>query len=164
MNQTLIEETKEILLAKTEEQISSCYEVMRQLRPHLEDCQKFTEQVQRQIKEGYILAYLQEEGSVRSLAGFRFLEFLAWGRVLYIDDLISDSMARKNGHGSTILKWVIQQAREAKCDQVHLDSGPQRHEAHRLYLNHGFKIIGHHFALDFKDPSIQKTRQHSHAK
>ena len=40
---------------------------------------------------------------------------------------------------------------QAFVDQVHLDSGPQRHDAHRLYLNHGFKIIGHHLALNLKD-------------
>lgn len=152
MNQRLIEETKEILVAKTEEQISSCYHVMRQLRPHLDDEHKFIAQVIRQIKEGYHLAYLQEDGEVRALAGFRFLEFLAWGRVLYIDDLISDAATRKKGHGSNVLKWVIHQAQDASCDQVHLDSGPQRHDAHRLYLNHGFKIIGHHFALDLNKP------------
>ena len=151
MNQILTEETKEILLAKTEEQIGYCYQVIRQLRPHLTDEQKFVEQVQRQIQEGYYLAYFWDGAAVRSLAGFRFLEFLAWGKVLYIDDLISDSTARRNGFGSTLLKWLIQKAKEVKCDQVHLDSGPQRHDAHRLYLNHGFKIIGHHFALDFKD-------------
>lgn len=150
MNQTIIEETKEILLATSSEQINSCYQVMRQLRPHLDDKQKFIEQIHRQIQEGYHLAYIQDQGTVRSLVGFRFLEFLAWGKVLYIDDLISDAMTRRYGYGSTILKWTIHQAREAKCDQVHLDSGPQRHDAHRLYLNNGFKIIGHHFALDLK--------------
>ena len=152
MNQITIENA-EIQKASTFEQIRSCYKVMRQLRPHLNDEKSFVEQVQRQIGEGYHLAYLQEGEEVRALAGFRFLEFLAWGRVLYIDDLITDTETRKNGHGGKLLKWVIEQAKEAKCDQVHLDSGPQRHDAHRLYLNHGFKIIGHHFALDFKDPS-----------
>ncbi len=49
------------------------------------------------------------------------------------------------------MAMVAQQAKASSCDQVHLDSGPSRYEAHRLYLNHGFKIIGHHFALDFKD-------------
>jgi hypothetical protein len=53
-------------------------------------------------------------------------------------------------HGGQLLKWVIEQAKEEQCDQVHLDSGPHRHEAHKLYLNHGFKIIGHHFALILK--------------
>jgi GNAT superfamily N-acetyltransferase len=59
---------------------------------------------------------------------------LAWGKVLYIDDLITDSETRRSGHGGKLLKWVIEQGKKANCDQVHLDSGPQRHDAHRLYL------------------------------
>lgn len=141
----------QIQKAATDGQIRSCYGVMRQLRPHLTEEGAFVEQVRRQLAEEYHLAYCQDEGTVRAVAGFRFLEFLAWGKVLYIDDLVTDSEARKKGHAGTLLKWVIEQAKKTKCDQVHLDSGPQRHDAHRLYLNHGFKIIGHHFALNFKD-------------
>ncbi len=135
---------------KTTEEIQSCYTVIRQLRPHLIEEQAFIKQVQRQFAEGYRLTCWQEEGKVKALIGFRILEFLAWGKVLYIDDLITDSETRRNGHGGRLLKWVIEQAKKENCDQVHLDSGPQRHDAHKLYLNHGFKIIGHHFALDFK--------------
>lgn len=131
--------------ASSMEQIQSCYNVMRQLRPHLEEKQ-FVEQVQRQLTQGYHLAYLEVDGAVRACAGFRILEFLAWGKVLYIDDLVTDSSIRKNGLGSVLLKWVLEQAKAEQCDQVHLDSGPQRHDAHRLYLNHGFTIIGYHFA------------------
>ena len=149
----IITEDTGIQKASTTEQIRSCYRVMRQLRPHLTEEQAFVEQVQRQLTEGYHLVYCQDRGETRALTGFRFLEFLAWGKVLYIDDLITDAETRRSGHGGKLLKWVIEQGKKAKCDQVHLDSGPQRHDAHRLYLNHGFKIIGHHFALDFKDPS-----------
>ena len=141
----------EIQLATDSEQIRSCYKIMHQLRPHLTSEEAFVEQVQRQIQEGYHLAYIQDGGQAKALAGFRFLEFLAWGKVIYIDDLVSDATARRNGFGSKVLKWVINKAKKAKCNQVHLDSGPQRHDAHRLYLNHGFKIIGHHFALDLKE-------------
>ena len=147
----IIAEDTGIKKASMEEQIRSCHRVMQQLRPHLTDEQAFVEQVHRQLAEGYHLAYCPEGGKARAIAGFRFLEFLAWGKVLYIDDLITDSATRRNGHGGKLLKWVIEQGRKAKCDQVHLDSGPQRHDAHRLYLNHGFKIIGHHFALDLKE-------------
>src|SRR4029077_17325277 len=129
------------------EQIQSCYKVMRQLRPHLTEEQAFIEQVGRQLAEGYKLVCCQEEGKAIAVVGFRFLEFLAWGKVLYIDDLITDIETRRSGHGGKLLKWVIEQGKKAGCDQVHLDSGPQRHDAHRLYLNHGFKIIGHHFAF-----------------
>lgn len=150
MNLTDILETTEVQLATDPEQIRDCYNIMHQLRPHLASEQAFIEQVQRQINEGYHLAYIQDDGGIKALAGFRFLEFLAWGKVIYIDDLISDAATRRNGYGSRLLKWVINEAKKAKCDQVHLDSGPQRHDAHRLYLNQGFKIIGHHFALDLE--------------
>jgi GNAT superfamily N-acetyltransferase len=110
----------------------------------------FVKQVVRQMKEGYRLACLEAEGEIQALLGFRILTFLAWGKMLYIDDLITSSAARRKGYGGQLLKWVIEQAKNAGCDQVHLDSGPQRHEAHRLYLNHGMKIIGYHFALDLK--------------
>jgi GNAT superfamily N-acetyltransferase len=147
MNQTTNTNTT-ICLANTEEQIHSCFSVMLQLRPHLKDIKDFIEQVQRQQLEGYRLVFLEKEEKVKAMIGFRFLEFLAWGKVLYIDDLICDSEARRYGYGGQLLKWTIEQAKQAQCDQVHLDSGPQRHDAHRLYLNHGFKIIGHHFALE----------------
>ena len=150
MDQVVIMENTGIQKASTDEQIRSCYRVMRQLRPHLTEEQAFVEQVRRQLVEGYHLVYFQDKGEVKALAGFRFLEFFAWGKVLYIDDLITDSETRRSGHGGKLLKWVIEREK-AKCDQVHLDSGPQRYDAHRLYLNHGFKIIGYHFALDFKD-------------
>ena len=148
MKQTI--ENGDIQIAHSFEQICKCFKIMRQLRPHFVEEQAFVEQVERQINEGYNLAYSQDEEGIKALIGFRFLEFLALGKVLYIDDLVTDGEARKSGHGSMLLKWVLEKAQNAGCHQVHLDSGPQRHEAHKLYLNHGFKIIAHHFSLELK--------------
>lgn len=135
---------------KTVEEIRSCYLTIKHLRPHLDE-EGFIAQVQRQMTQGYHLLACVEEGAVKAVTGFRFLEFLAWGRVLYIDDLVTDAEARKLGFGTMLLKWVIDEAKLVQCDQVHLDSGPQRHEAHKFYLKAGFKIIGYHFALNCKD-------------
>lgn len=66
---------------------------MLQLRPHLEES-VFAKQVLRQIDQGYRLVCLEENEEVQALAGFRIIEFLAWGRVLYIDDLITDEKSR----------------------------------------------------------------------
>ena len=82
---------------------------------------------------------------------FRFLECLAWEKVLYINDLITNSKVKKNGYGENLLKWIIKREKQINYDPVHLDSGLQRHDAHRIYLNHGFKIIRHHFAINFKE-------------
>lgn len=136
---------------KTAEDIKRCYKVMHQLRPHLLNEIAFVEQVQRQITDGYHLVCVEESKEIKSLAGFRFLEFLAWGKVLYVDDLVTCSGARGLGHGSAIIQWLIQLAKESQCDEIHLDSGPQRHDAHRLYMKHKMKIIGYHFSLDLRE-------------
>ncbi len=145
-----------ITLTKVEEEIIACYPLMFQLRPYLVDQEKFVKQVQRQMHEGYQLAYIALEGQIKALMGFRYLEFLAYGKMLYIDDLVTDAETRRNGLAGKLLKWAIQQAVENGCDQVHLDSGFVRHDAHRLYLNHRFQLKGHHFALDLKE-SINRS-------
>ena len=144
----MLETSQEVHKACTVEQIRACYRVMHQLRPHFLLEKAFIEQVERQQAQGYHLLYIAENEEVQACAGFRFLEFLVWGKVLYIDDLITDKDARRKGYGSTLLKYLIEQAKNVQCDQVHLDSGYQRHDAHRLYLNHGFKLCCHHFALE----------------
>ena len=143
--------TENIHTAASTEKIRACYPLMCELRLYIADEQAFVAQVQRQMAQGYTLVYIQEEADIKALMGFRFQEFLGWGKVLYIDDLITHPNSRKKGYGSQLLLWAIDKAKLSGCDQVHLDSGPQRHDAHRLYLNHGFKIIAHHFALDFKE-------------
>jgi len=140
-----------IQCATNREQIRSCYNVMHQLRPHFTSEEAFANQVERQMSQGYRLAYLEDEGHVKAVTGFKYLEFLAWGKVIYIDDLVSDAATRGKGYGSALLKWVISEAKKADCDQVHLDSGHHRYDAHRFYLNHGFKITNHHFLLGLKE-------------
>lgn len=132
--------------ATTDEQISACFPVMKFLRPHLEK-PSFLEKVRRQEAAGYRLVFVGEKRSVVSVAGFRVLEFMAWGKVLYIDDLITDPEKRGQGHAGALLDWLIGRARAERCDELHLDTGYQRHAAHRLYLNKGFELSCHHLAL-----------------
>lgn len=146
-----VQELTKVRTVTTDEEIRRCYHVMYQLRPHLDNEAVFVEQVKRQIKDGYHLVCLEEDGEMKALAGFRFLEFLAWGKVLYVDDLITCSKSRRFDHGNELVKWLIELATERKCDEMHLDSGPQRHDAHRLYMKHKMKIIGHHFSLDLRE-------------
>lgn len=86
------------------------------------------------------------EGLLVSLAGFRHLTNLYAGPHLYIDDLSTLPSARGKGHAGALLRWVDEEARRLGCAGVHLDSGTQRHDAHRLYLASGFVIPAFHFA------------------
>jgi len=138
--------TFELFLAKTDADIQACYPAFLALRPHLTP-QGFLEQVRRQQASGYQILALCHEGLVKSAAGFRLSEFLAWGKVLYIDDLTTLPEHRGHGFAGALLDWVIEHAKAQQCAAVHLDTGYTRHAAHRTYLRKGFELNSHHMAL-----------------
>lgn len=138
-----------IALAETEADIARCYPVMVELRPHLK-ATEFTARVRNQQATGFHLAYLEEAGEVRAVAGFRYLETLAWGKILYVDDLVADPGQRSRGFGGQLFDWLVAQAKQNNCDEFHLDSGVQRFGAHRFYLARRMDINCHHFAPKLK--------------
>lgn len=138
----------DINIAVSEFEIKACFPAIRELRPLLSE-DDFMAQVQRQMhNHGYILVYVVDEGQVVAVAGYRVAEFLAWGRVLYVDDLICRTACRQHGYGGALLDWLMAQAKTLACNQFHLDSGMQRYSAHRLYLNRKLQITSHHFSKE----------------
>jgi GNAT superfamily N-acetyltransferase len=136
-----------ILIAKSNREISDCFPVMKELRSHLE-LTDFVTQVQRQQQQfDYQLACLQTEEMVVAVAGFRISESLAWGKFLYVDDLVSQAVNRSQGYGTVLFNWLVDYALDRNCQQLTLDSGVQRFAAHRFYLTHRMEITSHHFAL-----------------
>lgn len=138
--------TEIICIAETDEEIQRCFPVMVQLRAHLRD-DEFVPRIRRQMAGGYRLAYLETEGSVRAATGYRFIDNLFAGRILYVDDLVTDTAARSSGYGGRLLAWLVERAREAECHSLELDSGVQRFDAHRFYLGNRMIISSHHFRL-----------------
>ena len=138
------------------EETSLAYGPMKVLRPHLASSLEFMERVNNhQRPEGYRLVASfdtdRRGGSgvaAVSVAGFRPLHTLAWGDLLYIDDLVTLESHRGLGHARRLLDWVLTEARRLGCAQVHLDSAPHRHAAHRLYLNEGYHIAAYHFSRE----------------
>ena len=135
-----------IHIAESPAEIADCFPIMAQLRPHLERGE-FMTRVQRQVADSYRLAYLSTDSSVKAVAGYRIMENLAWGRFLYVDDLVTDQAARSKGYGKALLAWLAGHARQNGCAQLHLDSGAQRKDAHRFYLREGMDNAGFHFVM-----------------
>ena len=132
---------------KTYDEIAQSFDTFLELRPHLRSKEIFVTQVMEQYKEGYEIIAAYEQDDVVACIGFRFLTTLAWGKILYIDDLITKEKIRGKGYGKILLDHVIQIAREHLCKEVHLDTGYARHAAHKVYLKQGFEFNCHHLAL-----------------
>lgn len=138
--------TPNIFLAETDQQILDCYPVMSELRPHIR-ADEFVERIKRQATDGYKLACLVD-GVAKAVGGFRMAENLAWGRYMYVDDLVSLAGERSKGYGGALFDWLVAFALEKNCEQFHLDSGVQRFDAHRFYLTKRMIISSHHFYID----------------
>jgi GNAT superfamily N-acetyltransferase len=129
------------------EETHLAFEAMRELRPHLASVEEFVARVNAaQRSEGYRLVASLADEAVVAVGGFRRLHTLAWGDLIYIDDLVTLESHRGQGHAHRLLGWIHAEARRLGCDQIHLDSAPHRHPAHRLYLNERFHISSFHFS------------------
>jgi GNAT superfamily N-acetyltransferase len=94
-----------------------------------------------------LAAVVDDAGITKCVAGYRFSECLCWGKFMYVDDLVTDEQARSENYGHKMMAWLVDEAKENGCKRVHLDSGVQRHSAHRFYLRERMDIIAYHFAM-----------------
>jgi GNAT superfamily N-acetyltransferase len=131
-------------IADSDEDILACYSVILHLRD-ISDASTFLCQVRSQQNSGYQLAVLCDGGGPVAVAGFRLGENLAWGCHLYVDDLVSLPELRSRGYGAALLKWLSDFGRSNGANQLHLDSGNQRVDAHRFYQREGLEASSIHF-------------------
>lgn len=136
-----------VRLAVEAEEIGRCFPVMRELRPLLESAEDLVARVQVQQGEGFELAYLEHNGEVVTVAGFRVRHMIVSGLTMYVDDLVTGAAFRSQGHGKTMLDWLIALAKERGCDTFSLDSGTHRQEAHAFYFREGMRVTSFHFGL-----------------
>lgn len=126
-------------------EIISSFAVMKQLRPHLDEKAYLATVRKLQSEQNYHLLALFVKDQIKALAGYRIVTNLAWGTHLYVDDLVTDENSRGNGYAQQLFNWLEEEANKKHCQQLHLDSGVQRHDAHRFYLKNRMVISSHHF-------------------
>lgn len=114
-----------------------------ELRPH---------RTEEEIRELFPLLYEQSckiayigDDTARSIIGFRILTTFFSGKTLVVDDVCTASSFRNLGFASILFSWIKEHARDMKCEHICLNSGFQRKDAHRFYLNHGLQLESLHF-------------------
>lgn len=139
----------EIRFAQSDQEILDCWDVVKELRPHLPNPGQYLQQVKEMMQDGYQIIYVSvKEGNGNkavSFAGYRNMQMLYTGKMIYIDDLGTLPDHRGRGYAGQLLDYIYQLAKDTGKTAVHLDSGYQRNTAHRLYLQKGFVLSSHHF-------------------
>jgi GNAT superfamily N-acetyltransferase len=120
---------------------------MAELRPHIQS-DEFRPVVKRLTEiAGFQLAYLVDD-EIKAVAGFRISEWLAGGKYLEIEDLVSKGSERSKGYGGELFDWLVEHAKENDCQQLRLVSRVNRLAAHRFYLRKGMNLEAHYFSMN----------------
>jgi GNAT superfamily N-acetyltransferase len=123
--------------------------VLRGEKPALENQATFVHFVDDVMRaDGYRLAAAFAEGIPDAIAvcGFRIFYMLYAEKQLYVDDLVTRPEFRRCGGAAVLFAFIREVAESAGCQMVHLDSGYNRSDAHRFYLNRGLHMTSHHFS------------------
>ncbi|NJI73258.1 GNAT family N-acetyltransferase [Sphingobacterium kitahiroshimense] len=140
--------TIDFIIAKTKDQIIFCKNVLFAFRTNLDEA-TYIDQIQRMIAhENFKLVYIPNEDNTKVAAfiGYRVMNTLRTGRMIYIDDLYTNPEHRGRGYARALLDYVDEEATKTDIASVHLDSGYTLYDAHRLYLNKGYVLACNHFA------------------
>lgn len=141
----------EILLAESDEEIASTFDVMYQLRPHLVREDYVATMRALQASDNLRLLALRDRGVVRAVAAWRLMNMLYCGRLLYVDDLVTDEGSRSRGFGSRLMDRLKEEARTHGCSELQLISHVKREGAHRFYFREGLGIQCFHFRVELQD-------------
>jgi GNAT superfamily N-acetyltransferase len=128
----------------TVDDIPKLIPAFRDLRPHRSEAE-LASMLPTLFREGYQVAFVGDEQMAYSVLGFRILTFLFSGKTLYIDDLSTANDHRKHGYAALLFEWAKEYARRNDCEHFSLDSGFQRRDAYRFYLNQGLFVESLHF-------------------
>ncbi|MGW1199186.1 GNAT family N-acetyltransferase [Streptomyces sp. NPDC002536] len=120
--------------------------LLHALRPALtpEACTAFVAEAHTQGLV-FLAAYDAHDGRCAGLATYRVLA-TSRGRVLFVDDLVTDPGRRSEGIGARLWEELESRAARAGCERVELDSGVTNRGAHRFYHARGMSISAFHFA------------------
>ncbi len=133
--------------ALTKDDLTNCFEVMKELRPH-HSLDSFLTTMAAMRNEGYQLYYLEDGGKMVSVAGFRFTTTLYDGPIIDFDDLVTLADARGKGYAGQLFEHLVAIAKEKNIKTIHLNSNHRRFDAHRFYLNKKMNIVAHHFRME----------------
>lgn len=118
--------------------------VLQELRPEL-TAEQLDAVLAEGTPQGLRFTAAVDGGVVRAVAGWRVIANTHALRKLFVDDLSTADAHRSQGYGSALLGELTRRARDLGCRVIDLDSGVQRHDAHRFYLRERMHISSHHF-------------------
>ena len=98
-----------VQIADTDDKIMKCWDVIFELRPHLNK-EEFLNKTKQILSENVMMVFIEEKNMAVAAGVFRVNYFYHRGKNIYIDDLTTLLEYRSKGYGKQILVWIKQYA------------------------------------------------------
>ncbi|MCA0993721.1 GNAT family N-acetyltransferase [Pseudalkalibacillus hwajinpoensis] len=118
---------------KTKQQWLEAFQVMQELRQHLDEKTYLDLVEEANQKDMYRLYALYDGDELVAVTGFKPMITLYYGRFVWVCDLVTSEQHRSKGYGEMLLTFVENWALENGYQSVALSSGVKKKEAHRFY-------------------------------
>ncbi|MYL65054.1 GNAT family N-acetyltransferase [Bacillus hwajinpoensis] len=118
---------------RTKEQRREAFQVMQELRKHLDEKTYLDLVEEAHLKDMYRLYALYDGDELVAVTGFKPMITLYYGRFVWVCDLVTSEQHRSKGYGEKLLTFVENWAVENGYQSVALSSGVQKKQAHRFY-------------------------------
>lgn len=130
---------------ENEQLLIQAHDIFLQLRPHLPTDQKtYIHQIRDICRTGparmLVAISNDEKNEILGLTVYRVTENIKYSKHLYCDDLVTNENKRSTGVGRCLINALKNEGKKLGIDQLTLDSGCQRGQAHKFYLREGFII------------------------
>jgi GNAT superfamily N-acetyltransferase len=121
-----------IVELRTEQEYLEAYPVMHELREHLSRSD-YVELITRLARTGYRLFAVRTNDRIVALAGLSIATNFAYGKHMWVYDMITVSSERSKGFGSALLTHIEKLARREDCNLIAFSSAAWCEEEHRFY-------------------------------
>lgn len=95
---------------------------------------------------GYKVIGKYVDNKLVAILGYRLLYKFAFGKYIYIDDLVTLPEYRSKGYGHQLIEWIKGESKRTDCNQIHLDINVSNYLGLKFYLNNGFQAKAYHLA------------------
>lgn len=106
-----------VRIAKSDAELRKISEVLLHLRSAY-DTESLISRIREQMQSGYQVAYVESGDEVLCVAGFVTQQKLAWGKHIYVDDLVTSEHHRSRGAGAKMIAWLKAYARRTAGNSV----------------------------------------------
>jgi len=128
--------------------LDKAFEVLKELRPHLDLTRFHTLYEASRKADGYTLVGVYRGEECLAVMGYRVLHDFVHGTHLYVDDLVTTEGARSLGIGAELLRYAAEEAKRLNCWQLRLCTGIENERGKRFYDREGWTLR----AVAYKKP------------